>query len=253
MNNQFPKLKISPFALIFLIVQAFVAIIIISIIVNVKKPEEIAENDTERQPRLLVEGLENVEPSLPDSSMLDIQKGLLSIAKYNNQNINTIDAVGIVRPESLRTYQFEEQDLYFVSAVIDIPELGQSYQVFHDYTYKKENPYYNYYFATVAVCNSGIVENIYPDFECKDLHDKIIYGEIVKKYLSYLKFDGINVSFADDSLSTIEIFLPIPGQDEATKKTHVKRVKEKIESLGIPGDHFTYKVIDNANLNFENR
>ena len=251
MNNLFSKLKISPFVIIFLVVQTFVAIIIISIIVNVNKPEEIAENDTERQPRLLVEGLENVEPSLPDSSLSDIQKGLLSIARYNNQNINTIDAVGIVRPESLRTYRFEDQDLYFVSAVIDIPELGQSYQVFHDYTNTKGNIYYNYYFATISVCNSGIVENIYPDFECKDMHDKKIYGEIVNKYLDYFKYDGINVDFSDESLTTIEIFLPTPGQDEAAKKTHIKRVKEKIESLGIPGDHFNYEVIDNTDLDPE--
>ncbi|MBO4812572.1 hypothetical protein J5491_00240 [Candidatus Saccharibacteria bacterium] len=246
-----PKIKISPLAAIFVVIQIMVIIVVASLLINLNQSEEIDEQDVARQPKLVVEGLEDAGFSLPESSLQEIEKGLLGIAKYNNQNIDTLVATGKVRPESLKTIRFEDQDLYFVSAVIDIPELKQSYQVFHDFTKTDANPYYNAYFATIAVCSSGIVENIYEDFECQDMHDKKIYGEVVKKYLNYLKFEGFNVDFIDDSLNTLQIFMANPTADEATRKIAVKRVKEQIESLGIPGDHFTYDVVDISSLNFE--
>ncbi len=250
-NNQAPIIKLSPIAIIFIVLQIIVIVVLVSIFVNLNQGEEIGEDDTSRQPKLSIEGFDSVSPKLPESSIAEIENSLISIARFNNDNVGMIDDVGAIRPESLRTYYFGDQELGFFSAVIDIPSLKQSYQVFHDYTEKKGNLFYNQYFATVSSCNSGIVEDIYPDFECKDLHSKSIYGEIINKYIGFFKLNGLKLRFIDDTFSTIEIFTPDTTLDEAKKQSIIGQVKERIEQLGVPGDFFQYKVINIRDFDFE--
>lgn len=252
-NNQTPRINISPIAIFFIVLQVIVMIVIASILININQGEEIGEDEISRQPKLSIEGLDRVSPQLSESSISDIEKSLISITRFNNQDVGMIDDVGAIRPESLRTYYFGDQELGFFSAVIDIPSLKQSYQVFHDYTEKKGNLFYNQYFATVSSCNSGIVEDIYPDFECKDLHSKSIYGEIINKYIGFFKLNGLKLRFIDDTFSTIEIFTPDTTLDEAKKQSIIGQVKERIEQLGVPGDHFQYIVINIRDFDFETR
>ena len=201
--------------------------------------EEIDPGDYARIPSITIEGL----PS--DISSLDkeiIESELLKIVKQNTEGVNLAETKAIVRSDFLKTHFFENQNLNYISAIVDLPAIEQSYQIFHEYS-KDENNKYLYPNDTVIIlCITDPDEIIYSNFACNDIYDQQTRNSLVGKYIDYLEFDNFYAYISPDNINEITIHVLQGDMDDSTINKYTREVKSAIESLGIKPELFSYSV-----------
>ena len=91
----------------------------------------------------------------------------LAVRNSAGNNIST-SVEAFIREDSIREVYFENKDVNYFSAIIDIPELEQSYWFYNEYSNDKNNEYIDYSKTYRLFCLDDSQEKIYPDFGCED-------------------------------------------------------------------------------------
>lgn len=221
---------------VFVFIQLLFIVIVIYLI-------QSTNTDTYKISNLPVFDLTKEIEGLPESSVDPIQTVLYDTVTMNGGAINSIKDSDIrIREETLKNIYFSEQNIHYVSFIIDIPSLEQSFQIFHEWTNDSTNQYYLVNRATMVMCplESQIK---YSNFQCRDNYDNNGQAFIVSQFLPYLSFDGFNALTRYDKAPYVIIIAPETfNVSEDTKSVFIEQTKEKITSLGFPSDLFSYYV-----------
>ncbi len=186
-----------------------------------------------------------------------IEWALLGAISENieSDTVSRSQASAYFRDGSIKTQRFETRKTNYVRAIVDIPELEQSYEIFLEYPDNKEAiNAVEYSESNVAkpysiLCLDDNSEKIYLDFDC---HESSAYNtrqNILSNTLNYFRFDNFSAYLNTKGPGTIIIYVPAIYKNDETMKTKcIEEVKSTIESLGISSDLFTYYVDAVANV-----
>lgn len=199
--------------------------------------------DIDEVPKISVEHLGE---SMPGASSNDIKMMELTLLDAVNENMGDVNFganKGILREDSVKTYYFENANLHYFSAIVDIPGLGQSYWIFHEYSDDKMNESLSGEDQYMALCLVNEENMIYRDFDCKSRYAGLTYNAIAAKYLKYTELykDNLGITVSDDYRS---IEIDVRGKREKSDEEYVDIVKNKLDSLGISPGIFEYTVVD---------
>ena len=243
MGNQNRNRSILP--IIFLCCQALFIIIIISIIATNATSDEIGQTDYDRKHIVSIENLDSQLPYAPYSG--PIRAVLTETIELNSTEFSPSDSVANIRDGSLSTIRFENIDSVYFGAIVDIPNLQQSYQIYALYPLDTNNFNLDLYNTQYVLCLDNYSEKIYPDFNCHDLFGSNTRQVIVSRYLPYFNFNDFTASISQD-LNTIGI-LPLRNGSvtDEIANSYIERTREAIASLGISPDLFEYTVFRSTN------
>lgn len=226
------------------------AVILVSIIVINYKSDQIYSGDYDRQPRIAINGLDNISPSLPSGDQENIERNLFTAVEKNSTVINSTNITANVRDNTVIAQNiFGKYGLSYLSLIIDLPELNQSYRLFHEYDSTAEKWTFNTEEFLIITCLNDSDEIIYKDFNCKDQYGPTIYNGIAIKYLDNLSLgnDAFSLSVDDEDISTLYI-TPAEDVSAKTSQQYIEQTKNKVKSMGIPPNIFEYKITDTSNL-----
>ena len=229
---------------IFCFSQIVLIIILIFIIGNINKSSFEISNTK-------ISNLAQEISQLPNNSIEVIQSELFNAVELNQGTLQSIEkSDATIRKDSLIEKYYEKQDVHYVNFIVDIPSIEQSYQVFHEWIEKKNNPYFLVNRSTMVMC---VLEeyNIYENFDCKDSYDKNGQRAIASEFLQYEPFDYFSVfTKTEDQYHTIYINPSNFNIDDSTKQSYIQKTKDAITSLGISPEIFEYHILTQDELNY---
>ena len=235
--------------LILIIVSLEVIFIIVSVTTIIAKfgqSDQISSNDYSGQPHISIEDFSRKITNFPVGKQDYLQNGLLNIAQINNPDINLGDVKARIRDDSVYEHYFALPDLNYSSAIVDIPELNQSYQVFLQSSQDEYNRNLDPNGSIIFLCIEDPSDIIYKDFDCIDIYSQKTRNSIVEKYLKYFQFDGF-ISWLDNYENVVIAPIDFGIVDE---EGFIIQAKEAIRSLGISPDLFNYNIMQGEEYNF---
>ena len=244
--------KINPLIIGFFGTQILFAIILISILSINQKSDQIYSDDYERQPKITINGLEDISPSLPPGDQENIERKLFTAIENNTSVIDNTNITANIRNDTvtIRNY-FGEDGLNYLSLIIDLPELSQSYRLFHEYDSNTKKWIANAHEFLIITCLNSLDDILYENFTCKDQYDTTIYNGIAIKYLDNLNLNNNTFSLsADNENNSILYISPSENVSTETNQQYIEQAKAAIKSIGIPSNIFEYKVLDSSNLTY---
>ncbi len=106
---------------------------------------------------------------LPTDVQNSIEFSIYDIVAYNTDNPN-INKSGItVRNDSIVKAYREKTNVNYVTLIVDIPDLQQSYRVFYEWSDDKTNEYISPNNNAIAMCLNQ-KQIVYDSFQCKDMY-----------------------------------------------------------------------------------
>ena len=223
--------KVSPIMIGFLIFQGIVLIVALAIW-SVMNGDNMADDDDERnRSQVIVDGL--AVEWLTDEGLDEIQRGVFAMAQRNASSVGINMVSAVVREGTIRATYFEYLEAHYLTAVVDLPVLKQSYQVFYEDAGGDLDPDS----SVIVLCLDESVEMIYPDFGCRD----VVLGAregIVQSFLPFFDLGGAEVE-VDKKSGEIEVTV----YDAEKEGEAVGLVKQAVEELGVSPELFTYKLV----------
>ncbi len=253
-----PRVKLS--TIIFLGVQAVLIILVVLSVSKFLQNDEIENapgqglsakiiNATDAIPADYSGWTEIIEWALLDTILENIDDSVLS------KN----EASASFRDGSIKTRRFENYGVNYVRAIVDIPSLEQSYEIFLEYPDNKDAiSAVEYSESNVAkpysiLCLDDNSEKIYSNFDCHESSDYYTRQKIVANTLGYFYFDYFSAYLDPNGPGTVIISPSVTyDNDDATKTQYIEEVKTTIKTLGISPDLFTYYVRTAADVNYRN-
>ena len=237
---------------IFVIVQfVFVFLLLISI-PRLLQPSKIDEDDLDRQPILTVGNISSTMPEDYPGFTRDMEVTLFELALRNSTGRDTlISAEAFIRENSVKTVYFDNQNINYLSAIIDIPDLKQSYWFYNEYSDDNSNQYIDYSKTYRILCLEKSQEIIYSDFECED--DFGVNGrfELVQDLIGFLNFNYFSLSYSfRQDYNEIDIYPYNFNESNRNKKSYIKQAQDAIDSLGIPSDLFIYYIMEPEDIDY---
>ena len=238
-HNEF---RVNHLLLAFVIFQAIFFIVAIGLINSqLGQSNEIEEGNYKAQPHIYIDNLSESIPSFPSEYVDIVQSLLLYIVQNNNSNINLADSKAEVRDGAVYQYYFSRPNISYTSAIIDIPAISQSYQLFFQYSNDEQNEFLDPNDSVVFLCIKDPSNIIYPDFNCKDTYSQKTRNAIAAKYLQFFKFDQFSAGIESKNYNLVNIF---PNNfSYVDKDTFLKETKQAIQSLGISPELFEYHIM----------
>ncbi len=243
-----PRVKLS--TIIFLGIQAIVIILAIISIAKFFHTDEI-KNSPSQGPSAKIINATNAIPEDYSGWTEIIEWALLDTILDNTKSdtVSKSQASAYFRDNSIKTQHFEKYKTNYVRAIIDIPDLKQSYEIILEYPDNKDAINAVEYSSTdVAkpysiLCLDENSEKIYQDFACHESPEYFTRQKIVSNTLKYFQFDGFSAYLNTKSQDLVIIQVSaIYENDDVMKAKCTKEVKDAIESLGISPDIFTYYI-----------
>ena len=247
MDNQNQSNK-SILLIAFIVSQIIILAIIISIYLLNVKSDEIGQMETDRQPTISIQDLEARLPGSKHQETIEI--ALAKTLELNSGEFNTSDVVANIREGSLITVEFKDIDGVYYSAVVDIPNLQQSYQIYSFYSVGDKTPEGLSYSTQYVLCLDDHSEKIYKDFDCRDLFPSNARRTIVFDYLNYFQFNNFGVFTtrkADSSTIYIDVD-PTIDLPSSVEQSYIQETKEAVRSLGVSPELFEYKINRQSNI-----
>lgn len=242
-NDQNTLKEKSILPVILIIGQILFIIIIVSIISLFVRDEEISSVDYGRQPKVTIEDLASVLPD-PSKTYIDVlESKLAQVISLNSGNYSTSDSEAIIRDGTFKLVNLDKDNVVFYSAIVDIPNLQQSYQIYDHYSGDKEPANRMY-----ILCLDDDSEVIYPDFDCRDDYPSDIRVNIASGYIGYFNFRDFHAYPDEKDHSVIRIVPHTLTPSDSDKTDYINRAKEAIDSLGVPSSLFKYEVTDPRHL-----
>ncbi len=246
MNNQDNIKSFRQLMLIFIIIHLFILFILIFLARMLFRNDYIRSSDYDRQPFITIDGLTDITPKLPVSSIDAIQRKLLDSIQNNIDNINTASTTAAVRANSVRIHpRLSESGLNYLSAIIDIPELRQSYKLFYEYDSESADWKPNPHELFLITCLNQADQILYSDFSCYDSHGPKIYNGVIAKYIRQLFSDDFSLYISNTDISSLYI-RPFKTVQFSQNQDYVAQAESIIESMGVPSSIFTYTITDTS-------
>lgn len=246
-NQKEYTLRLNMPIIIFIVIQIFFIIFLSISLSGLFQTDEISDWDTERIPVATIGNFNSVAPENYSGGISNIETTLFQLILRNSPGRDISKSVDVmIREDSIKTIYFENQNLNYFSAIVDIPELEQSYWFYDEYSDEKPNQYIDYSKTYRIFCLEDPQEIIYPNFNCQDDFGLDGRYELVSNLLSYFKFNNfIPVYHYERGFNQINIS-PYTFDELAasTKESYIQQVKDAIASLGISPDFFTYSVMN---------
>ncbi len=250
-----PRVKLS--TIIFLGAQAVIIILAIVSIVKFSDTDKIenAPGQIDLSAKII-----NATDAIPEdySGWTEIIEWALLDTILDNIESNTVSksqASAYFRDGSIVTQRFEKHKTNYVRAIVDIPELEQSYEIFLEYPDNKDAVNaVEYSEPNIAkpysiLCLDENSEKIYPNFDCHESSEYDTRQNIISNVLNYFQFDNFSAYLNTKGPGTIIIYVSAIYENDETMKTKcIEEVKTTIESLGISSNLFTYYVDAVANV-----
>ncbi len=240
-NTNYPLLA-------FIVLQlSFIVVTIISIVPLLNKSDKIVEGDYAEQPSITIDNLAQAIPNFPSDNIEELQHALLDIVQANEYNVNLANTKAEIRDGGVFTHYFPLPNLNYVSALVDVPEISQSYQVFLQFSNDKYNENLDPNDSIIFLCITDPNNIIYPDFNCTDIYGQKTRNAIAGKYLRYFDFDGFGAGVSQN-LDEITIVPAVFGASD--EQSFIEQTKTAIGSLGISPELFTYRIMQAEEYNF---
>ena len=189
-----------------------------------------------------IKNISTLYDGITNAQIGTIQRSFLNVVQRNAFQVNLGSNDAEIREGSVARRYFKKQDLNYISAILDIPSLKQSYWLFHEYSNNSNNQFLSPNNSAVILCIENSVDIIYEDFECNNMYSSKTYNAIVAKYIKFVDFDKFSVSVDTSTYDSINIYTLSEGVDSDDKKEYEEAVRGAIESLGISSDIFEYNV-----------
>lgn len=199
-------------------------------------------DDVETLPSIEINDLSSTMPDAESKDEKTMKVMLLNAIQNNIPEVDLKTTTGIIREGSVKSYYFELQNVYYYSAIIDIPELQQSYFVFHEYSDDILNSYLSENDQYVIQCLMDEQDIIYPDFDCKDNFGQKTYNAIAQKYLEWFEFDDFFI-YKIENYDIVTI-IALKNDAETNSQKYIEETETAISSLGLPDNLFEYEVIN---------
>ena len=257
-QSQFP-IRLDPLLVIFLIIQI---IFIVLFLLSISKffQNDKFNNSPDHGPNMEIE---NVSIAIPEdhvewANLVEWALFNTSLSDTEGQYISRSSTIAYIRDGTVKTQYFKKQDINFVSAIVDIPELTQSYRIFLEYPNNKHNigiveydnpdvikPY-------SILCLDETSEIIYTNFNCQESPAYASRQEIVSRMLSYFEFSNFApIYYSENDSNNIEISpYSFDEISNDTKEMYIQQVKDAIASLGISPNIFTYNVMNPEEIKY---
>lgn len=217
----------------------FITVVLATIINLLNQNHEITVRD-DRQ-KITISDLP-AKINLPKDYAEDISLSLTSAMELNTTRLDIPSSSAIIRDGSITLREFPKEQWGALSFIVDILELGQSYQIYYKYPLTADTtttPYFNNPRAVLCLDNNADI--IYSDFNCRSTYPENTRYRIAKDYFNFLEFDGFTVAIDEQAPSTINI---IPATSTNPDDALVT-VKSTLESLGLSPDIFNYHITNN--------
>lgn len=244
------RIQLSTPVVVFIILQAVFVIFLIITIVQLPKSNKVDYEDVINSPAVSISNYSDALPSDYNGESIGLRTTLFNLILRNSPDraiSGSIDAR--IREDSIKKVFFEEKNLNFYSAIIDVPEIEQSYWFYSEYSSNDGNQYIDYSKSYRFFCLDDAQEKIYPDFGCKDDFGLVGRYEIVSKLLSFFDFDYFNLSLPTaNGAHKIKIKPTNYDIDDVTKESYIQQTRDAVASLGVLPDYFEYYVMGPADI-----
>ncbi len=235
--------------IIFIALQTiFVIMVGISIISFINKSDKINEDIPKEQPQIIINNLKETFPDFPSTWVDHIQNQLLDIVQTNVADVNMATAKAEIRSGTANSNYFSFEEFYAINAIVDIPELSQSYQLFFEYSNEENNQYVDLNYPIVFLCITNPDEIIYPDFNCTDIYGQKTRQNLVAKYLKLFEFSQFSAALNEENYTQVKI-RPYDF-DDVDRDLFIDKTKQAIESFGISPSLFTYDFVQKEDIDF---
>lgn len=228
----------------------FLIIAATSISSLINKSDRINEDNSNNQPQVTINNLQEIIPNFPSSWVDDLQNQLLDIVQANDFDVNISNIKAEVRSNTANSNYFSFENFYAINAIVDLPELNQSYQFFFEYSDEDNNKYLDLDYPIAFLCITDPDYIIYPDFSCVDLYSQKSRQSFVAKYLKFFEFDNqFRAALNEENLTNVRI-LPYNFND-VDADLFISETKQAIEKLGISPDLFDYDIVQAEEIDFD--
>lgn len=247
-NNAFPLQKISPIIVFAALLQITFMVIIISIIFTIINHDNEIESRN-NQPTIFLDNSLLGDLDLPNSYLEDISHSITEAVELNTTNLSVSNTNAIVRSGSITLAEFDRQMFNALSFIVDIPELGQSYQVYYKYPQETDPnaPFSNNPRAVLCLDEDSIT--IYSNFKCRSSYSPNIRQTIATDYIKFLEFNDFTIAIDSNDPLTISIN-PAINTAEDIDESYIAETKSAISSLGISPDLFKYHIVKQEELDY---
>ncbi|MBR3144190.1 hypothetical protein IKF12_03290 [Candidatus Saccharibacteria bacterium] len=238
MQDEWKKINLEKMWWIFGFIEFIFVVVCLLSLSGVFTDNKIGVNDYDEQPYIKIENFDVMKLKLDDKEKNVIERLLLDIVNKNTVQVNLKKDTATIRDDANVSINFEKQNLIYNSAILDIPSLGQSYQLFYEYSSDKDNKYLSANSSVMFLCITDKQYIKYPNFSCKDIYGQKTRNTIAAKYIKFFDFGENVVSITGDDYNQVKITnTNNPGSDTSYAKGIVK---DRIGSLLISPDLFEY-------------
>lgn len=237
---------------VFVVIQIVFIVFVALSLARLLRSDKISYDDTKEIPVAKIDNLDSVTHGDYFGSTRSLEMTLFELAVRNSAGNNISTSVeAFIREDSIREVYFENKDVNYFSAIIDIPELEQSYWFYNEYSNDKNNEYIDYSKTYRLFCLDDSQEKIYPDFGCEDGFGLKGRPEIVSDLITYFEFNYFSASYSmSDNSTMIKIYPHSLNIDEETKQSYIQQTRDAVYSLGISPDLFAYRVMGPGDIDF---
>lgn len=241
------KIRFNKLAIGFIIIQVVFIVFLAISIPQLSQPDEVNDEDPSRIPVAMISNFDSVVPENYSGKVNLIETTLFQLILRNSLDGEISKSVDVVvREDSVKNVYFKNQNINYFSAIVDVPDLEQSYWFYSEYSDDSNNRYIDYSKAYRIFCLEDSEEILYPNFECEDGFGLNGRYELVSDLISHFEFDGFAPLYSYER-GFNEIGISPHTFDElsdSTKELYIQQVKDAIASLGVSPDIFTYYVLN---------
>ena len=236
--------------LAFIIVQGVIILFAtIAIVSQLQKSDRVDQNDYSNQPSVTIEDLDKNFVKFPEDRKGMIAANLLDIMRNNTPEINLANARAEIRDGSIREKHFDSINVDYASAIVDIPDLEQSYQVFLQSSSDSKNRYIDPNGAIIFLCIKNPSDIVYSDFDCVDTYSQKTRNSLVTQFIKYYQFNGFIAWVENDETVVI-----VPNDfNVVDAERFVGDARTAVESMGISSDLFEYRIMRAEDYNYNTK
>ena len=157
--------------IVFFIFQFIFIILMIVMFSNLNAPEVINTG-------IEIDGLSNIN-GLSSEDQTTIRHKLYEAVAFNSETNNIPESGAIIRDGSLINNFYEDFDMNYLSFIVDLSNVEQSYRIYYEWSNDENNQYVSPDDAGAVMCVDDD-EIIYDEFNCKN-NDKYYKNVIVNR------------------------------------------------------------------------
>lgn len=238
--------------IIFIIVQIIIIAILTFIVSSTSKSDNITV-ETNRLPDASIDNLRSSIPNISAEQAKNIELALFAVMRENSntQDFANSSAKASIIEDTISLVHFENRKGNLFSAVINAPDLNQSYDLYYGYPDDNNGDFQGF---ISILCPARKESKIYPNFDCKDTSSlNPSQLSIVESFLPYMSFNYFSVSINSQEDNTeIQIYPTQFDLDDTTKKSYIEQTKQAVNSLGVSPDLFSYRFMNFQDYDYTN-